>query len=170
MHPTYRIRRRREADDAALVAVENRAAELFRAAGHPEIADASIPDVAFIRALFDGCDVWVGVDASDTPVGFAVAGPVGGYFHLKELSVDPAHGRRGIGAALVGSVRAAAGRRGFPAVSLTTYRDVPFNQPYYRRLGFDELPLADAPPALAARFHAEVPEDSAWQSRVLMIG
>lgn len=170
MHRNYRIRTRRRADDAALVAVENRAAELFRAAGHPEIADAPIPDVAFIRTLFEGCDVWVATDTTDAPVGFAVAGPIGGYFHLKELSVDPAHGRRGIGAALVAIVRDAARQRGFPAVSLTTYRDVPFNEGYYRRLGFTELPLSDAPPALAARFHDEVPDGSSPGSRILLIG
>lgn len=170
MHQDYRIRARRPADDAALVVVENRAAELFRAHGHPEIADAPIPDVAFIRALFEACDVWVAVDGGDSPVGFAVAGPIGDHFHLKELSVDPAHGRRGVGAALVATVREAAAQHGLDTVSLTTYRDVPFNAPYYRRLGFVELPLPQAPRALVERFRLEVPEGSSPQSRVLLIG
>lgn len=170
MHRNYRIRERRPSDDAALVAVENRAAELFRAHGHPEISDAPIPDVAFIRAMMAGCDVWVAVDATDSPVGFAVAQPVAGWYHLKELSVDPGHGRHGIGTELVSTVLSAANQRGFPAVSLTTYREVPFNAPFYRRLGFTELALADAPGPLVERFHDEVPDGSTSQSRVLLIG
>lgn len=81
--PGYHIRRRVEADDAALVAIENRASELFRDHGHPGVADAPIPDVAFLRAMMAGQKVWVAADGSDHPAGFAVAGPVGAYFHLK---------------------------------------------------------------------------------------
>lgn len=90
----YRIRRRIAADDATLVAVENKAAGLFRDHGYPSVADAPIPDIAFLRTMMAGQEVWVAADRRNHPVGFVVAGPIGEYFHLKELSVDPAHGAR----------------------------------------------------------------------------
>lgn len=165
----YRIRPRRPEDDAHLVVVENRAAELFRQHGHAEIADSPIPDAASIRQLVGGGDAWVAIDASRAPVGFAVASPLGGFLHLKELSVDPAHGRRGIGTALVAAVKRRAGEGGFDAVSLTTFRDVPFNAPFYRRLGFAELAVADAPHVLSACVARECPEGCDPQTRALMV-
>ncbi|WP_274626426.1 GNAT family N-acetyltransferase [Arvimicrobium flavum] len=169
MDSRYHIRPRRESDDDRLAGVETRAAALFSAHGHPEVGNAPASDASSIRTLTDGCDVWVAADRDDAPVGFAVAYQLGGHLHLKELSVDPAHGRRGIGARLVGCVRDAARRRGLPAVSLTTYRDVPFNQPYYERLGFRELPLHEAADELVRCFHREVPPGSSPQSRVLLV-
>lgn len=150
--------------------VENRAAQLFRAHGHAEVADAPIPDVAWLRTMMDGQEVWVAAEReSDAAVGFAVAGAVAGFLHLKELSVDPAHGRKGLGRALVEAVHARARADRLAGTSLTTFRDVPFNAPFYAGLGFAELPLADAPEALRAIFLAEVPEGVPVRSRVLMV-
>jgi len=125
--------------------------------------------VATFAALFAGQQVWVATDEADRPVGFAAAGPLAGFIHLKELSVDPAHGRRGIGGSLVEAVVGWARERGFDRVSLTTFRDVPFNQPFYARLGFAELALDEAPEVLRACFLAEVPGSVNPDSRVLMV-
>src|SRR5271165_3964159 len=74
--------------------------------------------------------------AGDPPVGFASVEIVDGLAHLWQLSVRPSHGRRGVGTALVEAVCQWAGSQGYEAVTLTTYRDVPWNGPFYRRLGF----------------------------------
>ncbi len=105
---------------------------------------------------------------SGEPAGFAVAGPLGGGLHLRELSVDPAHGRRGIGTALVDTVIAASREQGLAGVSLTTFRDVPFNAPFYARLGFEELPVDRADGALRDAFVGEVPAGVEPAKRVLM--
>lgn len=152
----YRIRAYRDDDAPALVRIENRAAELFRAYGFPEMADSPIPDVAFFENYIAGQTVWVAADMLDLPAGFAVAAALGDWFHLKELSVDPDHGRKGLGAALVGTVLAAGRENGFGEVSLTTFRDVPFNRPFYERLGFAVLPLEQAPEILSRCFYSEV--------------
>jgi GNAT superfamily N-acetyltransferase len=165
----YLIRLRVAADDPALVGVENRAAELFRDHGFPDVADASIPDVAVLRAMMAGQKVWVAVDATDHPVGFAVAAAIDGYLHLRELSVDPAHGRKGVGTALVETVVAEARAGNFAGTSLTTFRDVPFNTPFYIRLGFTVVPLDAAPAALKAQFLSEMPPGIDPESRVLML-
>jgi len=47
-----------------------------------------------------------------------------------------------------------AARRGLPALTLITFRGVPWNAPYYERLGFRELVPAELTPGLAARWAA----------------
>jgi ribosomal protein S18 acetylase RimI-like enzyme len=64
---------------------------------------------------------------------------VDGEGHLDELAVTPAHGRRGVGRALVDEVLAWSAARGLPSVTLTTFRDVPWNGPYYEKLGFEAV-------------------------------
>jgi GNAT superfamily N-acetyltransferase len=68
--------------------------------------------------------------------------------HLEELDVLSEHGRRGLGTRLVEEVCRWAGLAGFERVTLTTFRDVPFNRPFYERLGFRVIPMAELPLAL----------------------
>jgi ribosomal protein S18 acetylase RimI-like enzyme len=70
--------------------------------------------------------------------------------HLEELDVHPDHGRRGLGTRLVREVCAWAAARGHHAVTLTTFRDVPWNMPFYERLGFEEIPMSELTPGLRA--------------------
>ena len=56
--------------------------------------------------------------------------------HLEELDVLPGHGRQGIGTRLVRALCDGARGRGIAAVTLCTFRDVPWNAPFYERLGF----------------------------------
>jgi GNAT superfamily N-acetyltransferase len=87
--------------------------------------------------------------ASGTPaVGFACVEIVDGLAHLWQLSVHPSAARRGRGRALVEAVCEWASAKGYPAVTLTTYRDVPWNGPFYARLGFQ--PIDDLSPGLLA--------------------
>ncbi|QDZ02161.1 GNAT family N-acetyltransferase [Nitratireductor mangrovi] len=136
----YAIRLRRVEDDPLLLVVENRAAELFRNHGYPDLADDPFDNMEDFRAMIGANRVWVAIAPEGLPVGYAVAGPLDDLVHLRELSVDPAHGRRGVGAALVRTVLAAAKHQAAGGVSLTTFRDVPFNRPFYKKLGFEELP------------------------------
>ncbi|MEN8707363.1 MAG: GNAT family N-acetyltransferase [Nocardioides marinisabuli] len=57
--------------------------------------------------------------------------------HLEQLSVLPQHGRRGTGARLVAAAAEEARWSGFDRLSLCTYRDLPWNAPFYERLGFE---------------------------------
>ena len=59
--------------------------------------------------------------------------------HLEQLAVRPAVLRRGIGSALVRAAMAEAAARGYDEISLCTYADVPWNAPFYRLLGFEEV-------------------------------
>jgi ribosomal protein S18 acetylase RimI-like enzyme len=92
---------------------------------------------------------WVAVDDGRAIIGFAVAWMVAGEGHLDELAVVPTHGRRGVGRALVDEVVAWTVAQGVGSITLTTFRDVPWNSPYYEKLGFHVVsPLTPALQAL----------------------
>ena len=99
--------------------------------------------------------LWVAAPAKGRPVGFACATVLDGNAHLEELNVLPAHGRRGLGTMLTVHVCRWAIRRGLPAVTLSTYRSVPWNMPFYRRIGFRELPEDRWTPGLRRLHQAE---------------
>ena len=83
----------------------------------------------------------VAVDDRDQAIGFALLARHGDRAHLQELDVDPDHKGRGLGRELVAACVAWANRHGLTTLTLTTFRDVPFNAPYYARIGF--VPFAD---------------------------
>ncbi|GAA3138287.1 GNAT family N-acetyltransferase [Nonomuraea salmonea] len=60
--------------------------------------------------------------------------------HLDQLAVRPERMRQGIGGRLVAAVIDHARACGAPGVTLTTFRDVPWNGPWYARHGFSVLP------------------------------
>ena len=101
------------------------------------------------------------------PRGFACVDVVDGVAHLWQLSVHPSWGRQGIGRALIEAVCDWASSNGYPAVTLTTFRDVPWNAPFYSRLGFRTLD--EFPPGLAAiREHEKDLGDDDFGPRVAM--
>lgn len=66
-----------------------------------------------------------------------------------------AHARQGVGAALIEHLAATARAENRPALTLTAFRDVPWNGPYYQRLGFVILAPCDQGPGLAALVRRE---------------
>jgi GNAT superfamily N-acetyltransferase len=61
---------------------------------------------------------------------------IAGIAHLEELDVLPAHGRKGLGSELLDTVCTWAKQAGYSAVTLTTFRDIPWNAPFYEHRGF----------------------------------
>ena len=105
--------------------------------------------------------------SGEPPVGFASVDIVDDAPHLRQLSVVPSSGRQGRGTALVTAVCAWAAANGHGAVTLTTFRDVPWNAPFYRRLGFEVID--ELPPDLAAiRAHERSAGDDDFGPRVAM--
>jgi GNAT superfamily N-acetyltransferase len=80
--------------------------------------------------------------------GFAMVEAMDGDAHLAQLSVHPDHGRQGLGTSLVEAAVAWAERAGYPAITLTTFADVPWNGPFYARLGFTVVPEEELTPTL----------------------
>lgn len=155
-------------DDApALLEIGARADRLFAAHGFPQIAALPPTTLAAFRGFLAenrSLVAWLG----DTPAGFAICGDAAGSFWLKELAVDPAHGRKGIGSALVAAVIGEASGAGHRSIFLSTFRDVPFNRPFYARLGFVVVDTETASEVLRAQFLREVPAGIDSETRVLM--
>jgi ribosomal protein S18 acetylase RimI-like enzyme len=134
-----------EPGDLPLIAdIENAGGPQFRAyfgvATHPVLLAPATDGRQ--RARMDGFLLVAGRPA----VGFVHVLVLDGQAHLEQLSVRPEHQRRGIGRRLVEAAAEEARRRGFDRISLCTYRDVPWNGPYYRTLGFTEVAEADLAP------------------------
>lgn len=80
--------------------------------------------------------LWVADAGPAGLVGFAFVTTTNDRAHLEEISVLPEFGRRGIATALVEHIRAWARGGGLRTLSLTTFTTVPWNEPWYLRLGF----------------------------------
>ena len=83
--------------------------------------------------------VLVAVGDDGTVVGFTHVLDLDGHWHLEQIAVDPPHGRRGVGSALLEATTDEVARRGGRELTLMTYADVPWNAPFYARHGFVEL-------------------------------
>jgi GNAT superfamily N-acetyltransferase len=152
---SYEIVAARTVDLAALAGIELAAARLLAGHAPPSVLNETTAMETLARATSEG-RLRVALGAG-RPVGFAhVEFLEPGVAHLEELDVHPDHGRRGLGKELVEAVCEWAVARGCEAVSLTTFRDVPWNMPFYARLGFVEIPRRDLTPALRSVLNDEV--------------
>lgn len=154
------IRTARPDELALLPAVERASGEPFRDFGMPGIADDDPMPLEVLRRLH----VWVAGDPH--PVGWVAVEVVDGAAHVEQISVHPDHARRGIGAALLDHVERWAATRDLEGLTLTTFRDIPWNGPYYRRLGFAEV--TDPSPGLRAMVAAEAARGLDPATRVCM--
>jgi GNAT superfamily N-acetyltransferase len=75
--------------------------------------------------------------------------------YIHELDVSPPHGRRGLGRRLIDAASAFAAAEGTPAVTLSTFRDIPWNGPFYAKAGFREVPRNQWTPAFHLLHHRE---------------
>ncbi len=161
----YVIRPARPNDLPALPAIERAAASIFRATPFAFVADFPLASEAIDA---DREQIWVAVTADDRPVGFALAHPLDGCAYLHELDVHPEHARRGLGRRLVHAVAAWGHQTGTAAVTLATFRDIPWNGPFYARLGFRALPDDELSPGLRAIRQAEAEGGMPVEHRVFM--
>jgi GNAT superfamily N-acetyltransferase len=99
--------------------------------------------------------LWVALEPAGAPVGFAVASICGRRVHLDELDVLPRYGRKGMGSALVEAIEDYALNSGCVEITLTTFRDVPWNAPFYARIGFEVIPEQELGAELVRRLSDE---------------
>jgi len=138
---SFDITRADGADIARLVEIDRAASTLFRETGLigedalGEHVPADTLDAAIAaREVLAMRHRWTG-----EAVGFALTSGRGDTLYLDQVSVHPDHGRQGLGEKLVRRVIADAKERGLKTVTLSTFRDLPWNGPFYRKLGFREI-------------------------------
>ena len=163
----WHIRLARRGDAATMPAIERTAGRMFeRIEGLAWVAgQAPVPVDRLERYIARGhCLV---AEANEQLVGFLVTEPFGRELHAYEFSVHPDWQGRGIGSALLRGCMIDARNSGFTAITLTTFEDVPWNAPFYRRMGFIDIARADHP-RLAGELAREVGQGMPAGRRIAM--
>ncbi|MEP7000143.1 MAG: GNAT family N-acetyltransferase [bacterium] len=143
----YRIALARPQDLALLPHVELAAARLLDGHAPESVLNEPTSDADFLEAQRRG-HLWVAL-TGDVAVGFAHVTLLESVAaHLNELDVHPSHGRRGLGTRLVMQACDWAAANGYESVTLSTFREVAWNMPFYARLGFTVISADALSPAL----------------------
>jgi ribosomal protein S18 acetylase RimI-like enzyme len=144
-----RIRIARRDDLPRLQEIERLAGRAFRDIGMPEVADDEPLPIEVLAGYAEADRAWVAEDG-DVVTGYLIVDLVDGGVHIEQVSVDPWFGHRGIGRSLIERAVSFAEGIGAATVTLTTFTDVPWNAPYYRRCGFVALDDEALTPGLRA--------------------
>lgn len=163
---TIRIRPTTFSDVAVLSAIERAAAGRFR--DIPELAWLADGEVIPAEQHLDYAErglSWLAL-ANDQPVGFVLAEAHPSSLFIVELSVDLDWQGKGIGRQLIACVADCARKRGLTALTLTTFRDVPWNAPFYARLGFEKMTTLT--PELRRKREEETAHGFAYETRCAM--
>ena len=153
-----RIRPATPADLPRLQDIERAAGEPFRTLGMPEIADDEPPALDLLERFRKAGHAWVAetTEAAEAAgprgvgrlVAYLIGEPVDSAFHVEQVSVHPDAAHRGLGRALVAYAADRARDRGLTGLTLTTFAEVPWNAPYYERIGFRILAESELTPGL----------------------
>ncbi|WP_284126577.1 GNAT family N-acetyltransferase [Parerythrobacter aestuarii] len=164
---TLRLARPEDADHWP--AIERAAAEMFRS--DPDLVGMDFDETwetDELRGLIRKGHC-LAAQLGERPIGFLASQPFSRELHVWEMSVHPDGQRKGIGAGLVRACLIDAANSGFKAVTLTTFRDVPWNGPFYARLGFEEVTALDAHARLASELALEADNGLPAERRCAMI-
>ncbi|HET9624165.1 MAG TPA: GNAT family N-acetyltransferase [Kofleriaceae bacterium] len=145
---SYHVRLARPDEIPRIRAIEDEAGTVFAGLGIiDEALDASFPLEELVRLVGLG-QVWVACGADDVAVGMVIASVREAAVYVEEMDVVPAHARRGLGGRLLETVCAWAAAHGHAAVTLSTFRDVAWNGPFYLKHGFRDLEPAAWTPGM----------------------
>lgn len=149
------LRLTEESDIALLPAIERSAAQAFRQIpALAWLADSEVISVARHHDYLETEHSLLAV-AAGQPVGFILTEPLDDALFIAEIAVHQAWQHQGIGRMLLEQVIERARQMAYPAVTLTTFREVPWNAPFYTRLGFAILDELTLPAGLAAKREQE---------------
>lgn len=165
----WKLRLARPDDAEAMPGIESAAASIF--ADLPDYAHLNLKGTrtadGFRRLIRKGhCLV---VHVGEVMAGYLVAEPFRRELHIWQMDVLPQFQRHRIGSGLVRAGQIDARNTGFAALTLTTFRDVPWNGPFYARLGFEEVTAIDAHLRLAGELANEADDGLPIEQRCAMI-
>jgi GNAT superfamily N-acetyltransferase len=162
------IRPLRREDGESARAIERAAGEQFRDVGLAYVADHEPATLEELAAYADAGRGWVATSSDDQPIGYVVVDIVDGNAHIEQISVHPDLQGKGLGRALVEQVCDWARDTDRPWITLTTFRDVAWNQPLYEHLGFEVVLPDEVGPEFAALVREEAEHWFAPETRVCM--
>lgn len=145
--PQIFIEPAQQCDIEEIVTIDRAAATLFLPTGllSDDAFDGHIPYDVLSQAADLSC-LDVARLQSGRTVGFTLVSERGHSLYLDQVSVHPDEGRQGIGRRLVGNIVRKAAARYLDSVTLSTFRDLPWNAPFYASMGFREIARKDLVP------------------------
>jgi GNAT superfamily N-acetyltransferase len=149
------IRPSQPEDGPSLRTIEILAGARFREVGLSHVADNEPLSLDELTEYADAGRAWVAVGDTGQPIGYVLVDLVDGNVHIEQISVHPDHQGTGVGRALIDHVEAWAVDVDAPALTLTTFIDVPWNEPLYAHLGFAVMDEAEIGPELEAVVETE---------------
>ncbi|MGH8221611.1 MAG: GNAT family N-acetyltransferase [Woeseiaceae bacterium] len=152
----------------AIPRIEQAAAALFPDADLPAGLRYLVTDRETLEDALRERRLWVAEDRRHHAVGFALACVIDGVAHLDEMDVHPRHGRQGIGVRLLQAVCDWAVLLGHDALTLVTFRHLPWNAPYYARLGFTPVPAGEIGPEMRELLREESDAGLDGTKRIVM--
>lgn len=165
----YPIRLARSSDIPQLIDIERSAAQLFgEIPQYAWLATAEVQSAETHLGFISQDSCWVAVNSDDHPVGFIDVAPLDNGLHISELSVHQQWQRQGIGRLLIMQVISYALKKHYAEITLTTFRQVPWNAPYYQRFGFEILMPAELSPKLQALHQKEIAMGFSAECRCVM--
>jgi len=163
------IRPATQNDAAAMPDIERSSGAAFRQIPHLAwIADDTVTSQQRHEALIRLGAAWVSHDASNMLTAFLTAEVREDVLHIWQMSVRSDQQRKGIGRNLIKAAEHWARSRHLVGLSLTTFRDVPWNAPFYRSCGFHDVDPQFFP-ALQATLEAEQQAGLPIEQRCAMI-
>ncbi len=152
-----KIRPTKKSDIKALQAVEISASKAFLSIeGLAAFADDNCATKEQHLSAIEPETSWLAETGDGKPVGFLAAIPEEGTLHIYEISVHLDYQKRGIGRSLMAHAEEHAKSLGLAGMTLTTYRHVPWNAPFYEELGFCILTPEAYGPRLAGILAEEI--------------
>lgn len=149
-HPVLHLRKATQADAVIFPELEQSAGLSFRTVREIAwLADADNLPVERYRDIIAEGWSWIAESQRAQPVAFVAATLEGEELHLWEFNVHIEYQRRGVGRGLLQRLIAEATAAKIPAMTLTTFRDVPWNAPFYRSMGFELLAPEQLDPRLS---------------------
>ena len=147
----------------ALQLIETAAGEPFRDIGMDAVANDPPPSLDELTTYLGADHIWVMTDAANTILGYAIVEIIDVGVHIEQVSVHPAHSHNGFGAQLIDCIADWAAAHHHDVMTLTTFVDVPWNAPYYERLGFERIPeSALSPDLVRVRVHEQASGLDSW--------
>ncbi|MCA3720878.1 GNAT family N-acetyltransferase [Phenylobacterium sp.] len=138
------IRLARASELRAIAAIERESAQRFLETHEAWIAqDPPAPEELLAERLEAG-GLWVATLPDDRPVAAIRFRPLEAVLYIEQLDVLPEFSGRRLGAGLLDKAGSLAGAAGLEALVLSTFRDIPWNAPWYSRIGFEVIEVLPA--------------------------
>lgn len=138
------IRLAEESELPDMPRIELSAATAFKGRDVPDLLFSDVAPADAYKPHLAAGTLWV-MDEGGEPVAFLAALPDGDRLHIDEFDVAHEHQGKGIGRRMLAFVIDWARANGFSRLSLTTFRSIPWNGPFYASAGFQEWPPEEAP-------------------------